>query len=70
MNNACTYPSSILGVVVGSIDGKGRPPANSDLLDEGHEVVWDAAGVLTNVPAWVSSNRVEVSEQYDLPVWV
>ena len=37
------------------------------LLDEGHEVVGDALGVLSDLPTLVRAHRVEVSQQHDVP---
>jgi len=44
-----------------------RTPANSHLCDEGQKVVWDALRVLANAPRLVGPDRVEVSQDEDVP---
>ena len=68
--NCCTYPCSILRVVVSPINRQRRPPPNSDLLHIGHQVVGDSKWVVPDVATRVSVDRVEVPQQYDLLVRV
>lgn len=65
-----TYPCSILGRVVGSKNCQGWPSANSNLLDKGHQVVWNSTGVFTNVSTGMSTHWIEVPKQYDFPIWI
>lgn len=62
-----TYPSSVFCGVISSKYGQGWTPANSNLLHKWHQVVWNSLGVLPNISTRVRSNRIEVSEQYNLP---
>ena len=39
----------------------------ASLLDEGHEVVGDALGILADEAALVRADRVEVAQQHDVP---
>lgn len=62
-----TYPCTIVCLVVGSKYGEVRSPANCNLLDIRHEIVWNSKRIFTNVATRMCTNRVEVSKQYDLP---
>ena len=33
-----------------------------------HQVVWDSMWLFLDVPTWLSTNRVEVPDQYELPI--
>ena len=45
-----------------------RPLADRDLLDEWHQIVRDAFGVLANLAALMRADRVEVAKEADIPL--
>lgn len=55
------YPSTILSWVVGSKNCQGWSPANGNLLNEGHKVVRNSTGILTNITTRMCANWIEVS---------
>jgi hypothetical protein len=59
---------AIVGWIVCSKDLETRKFSNRHLGDERKQVVWDSLGILSNVPAWMSSDGIEVTQQSNLPV--
>jgi len=60
------HARAVMSVVVGAEDREVRPLADGDLLDERHEVIGDALGILANATRRVRADRVEVAQQAHL----
>mmetsp|Transcript_1210 Transcript_1210/g.2838 ORF Transcript_1210/g.2838 Transcript_1210/m.2838 type:complete len:388 (+) Transcript_1210:157-1320(+) len=65
-----THARAVVGGVVIPEDGELGPDASGHLLDEGHEVVGDALGVLAHESRGVGAHGVEVAQQGDVPLVV
>ena len=61
---------AVRGGIVVAVDAELRAAADGDLLDERHEVVGDALGVLADAAAGMRADRVEVAEEDHLPAGV
>jgi hypothetical protein len=64
------HPCAIFGVVVTAKDTKLTPSAHCNLLHKWHEVIWDTSGVFSNAATGMSTDRIEVSQQYSPPLWI
>jgi hypothetical protein len=60
------HARAVVRGVVGAKDGEVRPLADGHLLDERHQVVRDALGVLADASRGMCSHRVEVAQQAHL----
>mmetsp|Transcript_36722 Transcript_36722/g.109217 ORF Transcript_36722/g.109217 Transcript_36722/m.109217 type:complete len:379 (+) Transcript_36722:56-1192(+) len=64
------HAGAVLGRVVRAVDGEVRPLPDRDLLDVGHQVVWDPLRRLADLARAVGADRVEVAEQDHVPALV
>lgn len=65
-----THPSSITGFVICAKDGEHVSAAHSNLLNEGHQIVRIPQRILPNVTAWMRAYWIEISQEYNLPLWI
>lgn len=64
--NSCPIPCWI----VAAEHAQHFPATNSHLLDKWHQVVRNSLGIFPDLAGRMSSHRVKVSEQYDVPFLV
>eukprot|EP00958_Prasinococcus_capsulatus_P020302 scaffold2627_cov421-Prasinococcus_capsulatus_cf.AAC.4 len=66
--NSYPYTGAIASRIVRTIHAEEFSPSYRNLLDEGHQIVWYALGILSYPARRVRSDRVEVPQQHNVPL--